>query len=119
MVLIQRRWNADDDRIHPVDFGIVRCCAKAGFLCVLNRVGENPHDIGTTCVQRADFSLFDIEPSDGKAFTAEQQREGQPDIAHSDNADPRLSALNLLFQFREGCYCTRGHVPHCKAVVED
>ncbi len=80
------------------DLGIVGGSAKAFFLRLLNSVRENPDNIGAAGIQRGDFSLFDIEASDSKAFTAEQQSEGQPNISHSDNADPRLSALNLLFE---------------------
>lgn len=66
---------------------------------LLDGIGKNPHNVGAARIEGTDFSFLDIEAGDGEAFATEQQREGQTDIPHPNDADLSLPALYLLFEF--------------------
>ena len=53
MVLVEGRGHADDDRVHLIDFGVVRRGAKARLLRFLNGLGQDAHDVGIARIESA------------------------------------------------------------------
>src|SRR5581483_11723977 len=95
MVLVERRGDADDDRIHLRDLRVVGGGAEttpAGGLHIGRRDSEN---VGAAGAEGVDLLLVDVEAGDRELLLAEQERQRQADVAESDNADVRLARLNL------------------------
>ena len=98
VVLVERGGDADDDRVHLGDLGIVRRGAEAGLLRLLNLAGENAHDVGAAGVERAHLVRGDIEARHPEALAAEEQRQRQAHVSHPDDADAGFAGVNFLLE---------------------
>ena len=113
VVLVQRRGHANDDGIHAGDLRVIGGGAEPGLLGLLNLGRKNAHDVGSAGIQGADFIGGDVEAGDAEALVAEQQRQGQADIAHAHNADACLPGFDALLQFCQGGGNGGGHAHDC------
>lgn len=109
MVFVQRGRHANDDRVHESDFGVVRCGAEARLLRLLNSGGENAHDVGPARIELCYLISRDVEASYLEAFAAEEQRQGQPDIAHPNNSNADFTGFDLLLELRHTVRVCRSH----------
>ncbi len=101
VILVERRGDADDDRIHGGDLRIVGRGFKAvrfGRRDLRRRDAEN---VGAAAGQGVDFSLIDIETGDGKFLLAVEQGQRQSDVAEADDSDPCLAGIDAAFQVSE------------------
>src|ERR1019366_9528904 len=86
VVLVQRSGNADDDGVHVGDVGVIGGCGEALAARRLDLGGRNPVNVGTSGLEHVDLLLVDVEAGDGELLFAEQQRQRQADVAHSNHA---------------------------------
>ncbi len=115
MVLVERGGHADDDGVHGLDLRVVGGGAEARLLRLLNGFWKDTDDIGPAGVESADLILRDVEAGDAKALVAEEQREGQANIAHADDSDAGLTSFQLMLQFSKRCRSGGCHGHDCKA----
>ena len=116
VILVERRGHADDDGIHAGRFRSSRLWRESRISAPAESAsGKNAHDVGAAGIQCADLSLLDVEPGDLKALAAEEQRQWQADVAHSDDADACLREFlsSVLSSARDDCCCC-GHRFDCK-----
>ena len=99
MVLVQGSRHADDDDVHRGDLRIVGGRGEAALAGQLNLGAGNADDVGAAPVEGVDFAGIDVESGYAKACIAEQQSQRQANVAHADNPDAGLAALDLLQQF--------------------
>ena len=118
VVLVERRGDADDDRVHVGDLGVVRGGAEAGFLRFLNGGGKDAHDVGAAGVELGDLVGGDIEAGYLEALAAEQQGQGQADIAHADDSDAGFTGFDLLLELGQGIQGCSGHGDDCTEYPE-
>ncbi len=79
---------------------------KPAFCACLNLAGENAHDIGAAGVELGDLVRRNIEAGYLESLAAEEQRQRQAHIAHSDDADAGFAGFDLLLEFGQmnpGC----------------
>ena len=98
MILVERRGDADDDRVHGFEAGVVGSGGKAVSLGTPNFFRGNAVDVRFATGKGVDFSLIDVEAGDGKFLLAEQQGKRQSDIAQADDANLRLALLNFVLE---------------------
>ncbi len=67
----------------------------------------NADDVGAAFIEGGDFARVDVEAGHAEALFAEEQGEGEADVAHSDDADAGLARLNALEKFSG--LVNRGH----------
>src|SRR5512133_3461354 len=94
-ILVERRRNADDDRVHLGNAGEIGGRREPMRARSLDLFGLDSNDVGAAGVDRVDFALVDIEPSDGKLLLTEQQGEWQADVTKAYNADLCRAGLDL------------------------
>src|ERR1017187_8629811 len=87
VVLVQRSWNADDDGVHVSDVGVIGGRGEALGARRLDLGGRNPVDVGPAGLEHVDLLLVDVEAGYGELLFAEQQRQRQADVAHSNHAN--------------------------------
>ena len=115
VVIVERGGDADDDGVHGLDLRVIGGGAEAGLLRFLDGFRQDADDVGAAGVESADLVLRDVEASDAKALVAEEQGEGQADIAHADDSDAGVASFQLLLQFSKRCRCGGCHGDDCKA----
>ena len=98
MIFVQRRRDADDDRVHGGDLGIVRRGFESARLGSRNLLGRDAENVSAAASQGVDFSLIDIETGDGKFLLAVEQGQRQSDVAQANDSDPSLAGLDAAFQ---------------------
>ena len=106
VILVQRRGDADDDRVHRGDLRVVGRGAKAGLLRLANHFWQNANNVGAAGIERVNLVGCNIEAGDAKLLPAEQQRQGQPDISHPHNADAGLTRSDLALTSAAGPLAT-------------
>src|ERR1035437_10089310 len=115
VVLVQRSGNTDDDGVHARDVGVIGGRGEALGARRLDLGGRNPVDVGPAGLKHVDLPLVDVEAGDGELLFAEQQRQRQADIAHSNHANFSGAGLDLAFeQFRQFGACSFRWQRHSK-----
>ena len=99
VILVERRGHTDDDDVHLGNQAVIGGGDKAALLGRLNLSSGNANDVRTTPIQRSHFAGINVEPSNGKALLAEQQRQRQAHIPHTNNADAGLAGFDLMLDF--------------------
>jgi hypothetical protein len=72
MMLAERRGNANDNHVHPLNLAVVGGCAKAVSLSRLNVGAWNSHNVRAAAVKRIHFISIDVKTGDSKPLAAEQ-----------------------------------------------
>ena len=98
VIVIERGRDADDDGVHAADVGVIAGGAESGFLRALNFRGQDAHDIGAAGVERSHFLLVDIEAGHRETLLAEEQGQGQSNVAHAHDTDAGGTVFNPGFQ---------------------
>ena len=98
VVVVERGGNADDDRVHLGNIGVVSGGAEAGFLRLLDLLREDADNVGAAAVERLNLGRLDIEASDAKAFIAKEQGEGKADVAHADDANAGFAGFEFALE---------------------
>jgi hypothetical protein len=62
-------------------------------------IRENAHDVGAPLIEGVHFAQVDIETGYAKALFTEKQRQGKANIAHSDDANANIAALDTISEF--------------------
>ncbi len=101
VIFVERRRDADDNRIHGADLRIVGRGFEAVGFGGRDLLGRNTDNIGAAAREGVDLSLIDIEPGDGKFLLAVEQRQWQSDVAKSDDPHLGLARTNAAFQVGE------------------
>ena len=78
VIFIQRRGDADDDRVHSRDFGIVGRGAEAGLLCFLDHLRKNANNVGAALVQNPTLSCAISKPVTSKRSALNNKASGNP-----------------------------------------
>ncbi len=103
VIFVERRGDADDDRIHGGDLRIVGRGFEAVRFGRRDLRGRDAENVGAAVRKGIDFSLIDIETGDGKFLLAVEQGQRQSDVAQADDSDPSLARINAAFQIgKEG-----------------
>src|SRR5208282_5730636 len=98
VIFVERRGDADDDRIHGGDLRIVGRGFEAVRLGRRDFLRSDAENVGAAVSQGIDFSLIDIKTCDGKLLLAVEQCQRQSNVAEADDADLSLARSNAAFQ---------------------
>ncbi len=98
VILVKRSGDADDDGVHLSDPGVFGCGRKALLLGFSDLFRGDAVDVGFTLSEGIDLALIDVEAGHGELLFAEQQGQRQSNVAEADDADPRLTLLDLVFE---------------------
>ena len=99
LVPVQRRGNADGDKVHITDTGKVRGGGEHTALHQPLKVClHDVADVILAAVDHIDLCLLDIEADGAKAVLRLIDRERQPDIAEAAHAHDQCLILNFLNQ---------------------
>ncbi len=101
VILVERRGDADDNRIHGGDLRIVGRGLEAVRLGRRDFLGRDAENVSAAARQGIDFAPIDVKTGHGKFLLAVEQRERQSDVAKSDDSDPSLPCINAAFQVRK------------------
>src|SRR5262249_54736069 len=96
MMIIERRGYADDYNIHVRDPGVVGRGAKATSLRRPDLGFGNAHNIRATQRKCLDLLGVYVKASDFEPLLAEQQRQGQANVAQPDDTDLRRTVFELV-----------------------
>jgi hypothetical protein len=94
VVIAQRRWHTDQNRIYFSDLEEIGGGAKTFAPGTSDLLGFDTMDIRFTRIQPVNLGRIDIETGDPKSFLAEKQNQRQPYVAEANNPHPQLTLLN-------------------------
>src|SRR2546423_5430337 len=95
VILVERGGDADDDRVHLLQLGVIRGCGESLTAGFLNFRSWNAENIRAAGSDSRNFSLIDIETGDWKSLLTVKQRERKADVAQANYCNTRLALLNL------------------------
>src|SRR5215471_8599121 len=87
MEIVERSGYADDDCVHFTKRGAITCCSKAAVPGFLDLRRGNTEDIRFSFGERGDLEFISIKAGYRKSLLDKQQRQGQPNIPQTYNAD--------------------------------
>src|SRR5208337_750698 len=98
VILTERSGDADDDRVHAGDLRVIRSGGETMRPRRLDLRRGDAIDVRPAGLKNIYLLLVNVETGHGKRLLAEEQRQRQADIAHSDNA--HLGSTRLDFDFQ-------------------
>src|SRR5215472_3863586 len=100
-IFIQRRWYADNDRVHLGQARKVCGCGEAPGSRMLDLCWRNPIDVGPAGTQSCYLILIDVETRYSKLRLCVKQSKRQTHIPETNHSDSRLASIDSGFQRRE------------------
>src|SRR5947208_3623741 len=97
VIFVERSGNADDDRIHLLQLGVIRGCGESLTAGFLNFRSWNPENIRAAGSDSRNFSLIYIETGDWESLFTVKQRKRKPYVTQANDCNTRLALLNLAF----------------------
>src|SRR5208282_3467148 len=80
VILVERGWNADNDRIHVNQPGVVGGSREALRLGSEDFIRADTADVGSALSNGIDLALVNVEPGHGELLFAEQQGQRQSHV---------------------------------------
>jgi hypothetical protein len=98
VVIIERRGNSNQDRVHFCDVRVVRGSSEPCCLCGLDLRSRDANDVRSALSQRVDFAFVDIESGHTKSLLAEKEHQGKTNIAESDDSHLCSPAIKFFVE---------------------
>src|SRR5271157_6156337 len=98
VILAERSGDADDDRVHACDLRVIRSGGETMRPRRLDLGRGDAIYVRPARLKNIYLLLVDVETGHGKCLLAEQERQRQADIAHSDDAHLGSTRLDFNFQ---------------------
>ena len=108
VIFVERRRDADDDRVHRGKLGIVGGRGKSAGLRRLDFFWSDAVDVRTAFGQRPNLSRVNVEPGDPKLLFAVEQRQRQADVSQADDAHAGFAFLDFGGKLIDQGVCGRG-----------
>src|SRR3954466_9015190 len=86
-ILIQGRWDADDDRVHFLDVREIRSSREAALAGSRNIGWRNAMDVRAMGIQRLHLLVVDVESGDCELFFRKEQRQWESHISQANDPD--------------------------------
>src|SRR5437879_2234855 len=101
MIFVQRRRNANNDRIHFHQARVICCRRKAVCASCLNLFRGNPKYVGAAARQRFDLVLVNVKTGYWNVRLEIKKRQRESNVAQTDNCYASLTRFDFALQFSE------------------